>query len=153
MLGKERKECPTIWNFKKQAEMESRLNTPPCYSIYITGLVLDWMKKQGGIRFFEEQCGRKSNLFYDTMEKSNGFYDAVAEPGARSRTNIPFRVCKGDYALEAKFVEEARKHGLVGLAGHKYLGGCRVSIYNTLTYEDVEQLTDFMKNFQLTHQN
>jgi len=153
MLGNERKECPTIWNFKKQAQMESRLNTPPCYSIYITGLVLAWMKNHGGIGFFEERNDRKSKLFYDTMEKSNGFYDAVIEPGARSRVNIPFRVGKGDDALEAKFVEEARKQGLDGLAGHRSVGGCRASIYNTLTYEDVEMLTNFMKNFQLTHQN
>eukprot|EP00112_Aurelia_sp_Birch-Aquarium-sp1_P018820 Seg455.6 transcript_id=Seg455.6/GoldUCD/mRNA.D3Y31 product="Phosphoserine aminotransferase" protein_id=Seg455.6/GoldUCD/D3Y31 len=153
MIGKERKECPTIWNFKKQAAMESRLNTPPCYSIYITGLVLKWMKKEGGVQAFEERNARKSKLFYDTMERSKGFYHAVIEPIARSRVNIPFRVGHGDEVLEKEFVEAAKKQGLDGLAGHRSVGGCRASMYNTLTYEDVEKLTKFMQDFQLTHQN
>ncbi|XP_065063757.1 phosphoserine aminotransferase-like [Rhopilema esculentum] len=153
MLGKERKECPTIWNFKKQVAMESRLNTPPCYSIYITGLVLNWMKRQGGVQTFEERNARKAKLFYDTMENSKSFYSAIIDPCARSRVNIPFRVGQGDENLESKFVAEAKSQGLDGLAGHRSVGGCRASIYNTLTYEDVERLTGFMKEFQLTNQN
>lgn len=153
MLGNERKECPTIWNFKKQAVMESRLNTPPCYSIYIMGLVLKWMKSEGGVKVFEERNARKAKLFYDTMQRSNGFYEAVIDPIARSRVNIPFRVGKGDSNLEKKFVEESKKQGLDGLAGHRSVGGCRASMYNAVTYDDVKTLVTFMKEFQLTNQN
>eukprot|EP00794_Sanderia_malayensis_P019577 gene19577-21508_t len=153
MLGKEKKECPTIWNFKKQAELKSALNTPPCYSIYIMGLVLKWMKAEGGVKVFEERNSRKAELFYKSMERSNGFYEAIIDPEARSRVNIPFRVGKGDAALEKKFVQEAKSQGLDGLAGHRSVGGCRASMYNAVTYDDVRVLTNFMREFQLTNQN
>lgn len=155
MLGKERKECPTIWNFKKQAELESRLNTPPAYSIYITGMVLRYMLKEGGVKFFEERNIRKSKLLYDTMAQSKGFYNAVINKDSQSRVNIPFRVGgpKGDERVEKKFVEEAKLKGLVGLNGHRSVGGCRASIYNIITLEDVEKLCTFMKEFQMQNQN
>jgi len=154
MIGKERKECPTIWSFKKQADLESRLNTPPCYAIYITGLVFKWMVKCGGVQFFEKRNISKSTLFYDSMENSDGFYAAIINKDSRSRVNIPFRVGgpNGNEALEKEFVKEAKKRGLDGLAGHRSVGGCRASMYNALTYEDVEKLCEFMKEFRLQHQ-
>lgn len=155
MLGKERKECPTIWNFKKQVDAESRLNTPPCYSIYITGLVLKYMLKQGGISFFEERNIRKAKLLYSTILESRGFYNAIINKDSQSRVNVPFRVGgpKGDERVEKKFVEEAKLKGLDGLAGHRSVGGCRASIYNVITFEDVEKLCNFMKEFQTQNQN
>lgn len=155
MLGKERKECPSIWNFKNQAEQESRLNTPPCYSIYMTGLVFKWMLKSGGVSFFEERNIAKAKLFYDTMETSKGFYAAVINKDSQSRVNIPFRVggVNGNDVLEKEFAAEAKKQGLDGLSGHRSVGGCRASIYNVVTLEDVQKLCNFMKEFQAQHQN
>ncbi len=80
-------------------------------------------------------------------------FRAIIEPNARSRVNIPFRVGKGDSTLEKKFVEEAKGQGLDGLAGHRSVGGCRASMYNAITYENVRTLVTFMKEFQLTNQN
>lgn len=154
-LGRERVECPTIWNFKKQAELESRLNTPPCYSIYITGLVFKWMLKVGGVKYFQEENIKKSKLLYKTMEDSKGFYTAVINKDSQSRVNIPFRVGgpRGDDVIEKKFVQEAKNMGLDGLSGHRSVGGCRVSMYNVITLEDVQQLCAFMESFQLQNQN
>jgi len=155
MLGKERKECPTIWNFKKQVELESRLNTPPCYSIYITGLVFKWMLKSGGVSHFEKRNIEKSKLFYETMENSKSFYAAVINKDSQSRVNIPFRVGgeKGNEELEKEFVKEAKKIGLDGLNGHRSVGGCRASMYNAITLGDVQKLCKFMHDFQMEHQN
>jgi len=155
MLGKERKECPSIWNFKTQAEQESRLNTPPCYSIYITGLVFKWMLKSGGVSFFEKRNIEKSKLLYETMENSKSFYVAVINKDSQSRVNIPFLVGgpNGNEALEKEFAQEAKKQGLDGLSGHRSVGGCRASIYNVITLEDVRKLCAFMEEFQSQHQN
>jgi len=155
MVGKECKQCPTIWNFKKQVAMESRLNTPPCYSIYITGLVFKWMVKSGGVKYFEERNIAKANLLYDTMECSKGFYRAVINKDSQSRVNIPFRVGgpDGDEALEKEFATEAKKLGMDGLSGHRSVGGCRASIYNAITLQDVQKLCAYMKDFQAEHQN
>lgn len=155
MLGKEQKICPTIWNFKKQVDMESRLNTPPCYSIYITGLMFKWVLKNGGIEYFHELNTKKSQLLYGTIEDSRGFYKAVINKGSQSRVNVPFRVGGpyGDEAAEKKFVEEAKSNGLHGLSGHRSVGGCRASMYNAVTLEQVQSLCDFMKQFQLQNQN
>lgn len=154
MIGKQQNECPTVWNFKKQAEMESRLNTPPCFSIYVTGLVLRWMSKNGGVKYFEERNKRKAELLYQTMEDSRGFYNAVINKDSRSRVNIPFLVGgpKGDPVVEKKFVAAAKQVGLDGLNGHRSVGGCRASIYNVITYEDVQKLCKFMNKFQMENQ-
>jgi len=155
MLGREHKICPTIWNFKKQAEMESRLNTPPCYSIYITGLMFKWVLKNGGVDHFHELNTQKSQLIYETIETSKGFYKAVINKDSQSRVNVPFRVGGpyGDDVVEKKFVEEAKKNGLHGLSGHRSVGGCRASMYNAVTLEQVQKLCNFMKKFQMENQN
>lgn len=155
MIGREQSICPSIWSFKKQAAMESRLNTPPCYSIYITGLVFKWILKNGGIEYFEQQNAKKAELLYETIECSKGFFKAVINKDSQSRVNVPFRVGGpyGDDVVEKKFVEEAKKSGLHGLGGHRSVGGCRASMYNTITIENVQMLCDFMKKFQMENQN
>ena len=93
------------------------------FSIYITGLVLKYMLKQGGISFFEERNIRKAKLLYSTILESRGFYNAIINKDSQSRVNVPFRVGgpKGDERVEKKFVEEAKLKGLDGLAGHRYI--------------------------------
>jgi len=92
MLGREHSICPAIWNFKKQVEMDSRLNTPPCYNIYMTGLVFKWILKNGGIETFHENNTKKSELLYETIETSGGFFKPIVNQGSRSRVNVVFRV-------------------------------------------------------------
>lgn len=154
-VGREQKGCPIIWNFKKQVELESRLNTPPCFSIYITGLVFKWMLKSGGVGHFEKQNIEKAKLLYQTMEESRGFYTAVINKDSQSRVNIPFLIGgpKGDTNVQKKFVEEAKAKGMDGLNGHRSVGGCRASIYNAITITDVEKLCKFMRDFQMENQN
>lgn len=155
MLGKEQKICPTVWNFKKQADAESRLNTPPCYCIYMTGLVFKWILKNGGVDYFHDLNTKKSKLLYDTIDDSLGFYKPIINEGSRSRVNIVFRVGgpQGDIDVEKKFVEKAKENGLVGLSGHRSVGGCRASLYNPVTLEQVQKLCKFMKDFQMQNQN
>ncbi|XP_002158901.3 probable phosphoserine aminotransferase isoform X1 [Hydra vulgaris] len=155
LIGKQLKICPSIWNFKEQVELGSSLNTPPCYSIYITGLVLKWMKKLGGLEYFEKQTHEKSQLLYNTIADSKGFYTALVEVKSQSRLNISFRVGgpNGDESVEKSFVQLAKERGLDGLSGHRSVGGCRASIYNTISLADVERLSIFMKEFQHCYQN
>lgn len=152
MLGNEKTICPSIWNFKKQVEMQSRLNTPPCYSIYITGLVFKWILKNGGIEAFHNGNIKKSDLLYETIKASGGFFKAIVNEGSRSRVNIVFRVGEGE-VMEKKFVEEARLKGLHGLSGHRSVGGCRASLYNPITLQQVQLLSQFMKEFQVENQS
>lgn len=153
MLGRHQPICPAIWEFKKQVEMESRLNTPPCYSIYVMGLVFKWMKRNGGVSFFENRNIEKAKLFYDAMKGSKGFYQALVNKDSQSRVNIPFLVAHGDDEVQKKFVKQAKAKGLDGLAGHRSVGGCRASFYNAITVEDVKKLTNFMEEFQMENQN
>lgn len=96
----------------------------------------------------EEESKRKSNLLYETIANSNGFYQNNIPNENRSRTNVPFRIKNGDETLEEKFLKQAEERKMFQLKGHKLVGGIRVSLYNAITYEDVVQLTDFMKEFQ-----
>lgn len=97
----------------------------------------------------EEESKRKSNLLYETIAKSNSFYQNNIPNENRSKTNVPFRIKNGDETLEEKFLKQAEERKMFQLKGHKLVGGIRVSLYNAITYEDVVRLTDFMKEFQL----
>lgn len=105
------------------------------------------MLKNGGLKHYSDLAEKRSKLLYDTIDNSNGYFTNPVEVKNRSRMNIPFRV-KADEALEAKFLKEAEAHGLIELKGHRSVGGCRASLYNAMSYEGVEELTNFMKKFQ-----
>ena len=139
---------PTMLKWKTQADNDSLFNTPPAYGIYICGKVFKWLKKQGGLAAMKERNEKKAKLLYDFLDQSKLFKGTVRKED-RSLMNVPFII--GDKDLEALFVKEAEKEGLVSLKGHRSVGGMRASIYNAMPYEGVEKLVAFMKEFEAAH--
>uniref|UniRef100_A0A667ZZ39 phosphoserine transaminase n=1 Tax=Myripristis murdjan TaxID=586833 RepID=A0A667ZZ39_9TELE len=154
LLGHALNECPIVLDYKVQATNNSLYNTPPCFSIYIMGLVLEWIKNNGGTAAMEKLNKHKSSMIYDIINVSNGFYACPVDVACRSRMNVPFRVGKkeGDEALEKKFLDGALKRGMISLKGHRSVGGIRASLYNAVTLEDAQALATYMKEFLKEHQ-
>ena len=149
MLARTPANLPVMLDYKLQAESGSLHNTPPCWSIYVVGLVFQWLKGLGGLSAIEKINREKAGLVYQAIDHSGGFYRGHAEPAARSNMNLPFRLPSED--LEKQFVKESEAAGLVGLKGHRSVGGLRASLYNALPVESVQALTQFMAEFQRTH--
>jgi phosphoserine aminotransferase len=139
---------PTILNYKSFAEKHSLYNTPNTFGIYVVNLVMNWIKSQGGIDKVEEMNNRKASLIYETLDASD-FYMPHARKDSRSIMNIVWRLNTEE--LEKLFVEEAKKNDLVGLKGHRSVGGIRASIYNAMTHIGTQALVDFMKEFERVH--
>ena len=141
---------PTMLRFKTHADNGSMYNTPPCYSIYMCGLVLDWIKNEiGGLDQMYALNKEKAGLFYDYLDQSKMFKGTV-EKDSRSLMNIPF--VTGDKDLDALFVKEAEAAGFINLKGHRTVGGMRASIYNAMPIEGVKKLIAFMKDFEIKNQ-
>ena len=136
---------PTMLKFKTQADKDSLYNTPPCYAIYICGKVFKWLKKMGGLEVMAAKNEEKAKILYDFLDQSKMFRGTVRKDD-RSVMNVPF--VTGDKDLDAKFVAEAAKAGLVNLKGHRSVGGMRASIYNAMPKEGVEKLVAFMREFE-----
>jgi phosphoserine aminotransferase len=146
MLERTPENLPVMLDYKALAASGSLHNTPPAFAIYIVGLVFQWAKKLGGLAEVQKINRRKADLIYTTIDESGGFYRGHAAPEARSVMNIPFRLPTED--LEDTFAKEAKMNDLIGLKGHRSVGGMRASIYNALTVEGAEALVQFMKEFQ-----
>ncbi|XP_006122537.1 phosphoserine aminotransferase isoform X1 [Pelodiscus sinensis] len=155
LLGFALKECPIVLDYKVQAGNGSLYNTPPCYSIYIMSLVLEWIKNNGGAAAMDKLSSIKSHMIYDIIDSSSGFYVCPVEKKSRSRMNIPFRIgnVNGDEALEKKFLDKAVELNMISLKGHRSVGGIRASLYNAVTIEDVQKLAAFMRSFMQMHQS
>jgi phosphoserine aminotransferase len=138
----------TMLRYKTHADADSMFNTPPCFSIYVIGLVLKWLKKLGGLQVMTEMNRDKAALLYRAIDATD-FYRGHAQVGSRSTMNVTFNLPTPE--LEARFVKEATAQGLDGLKGHRSVGGCRASIYNAFPRQGVEKLTDFMREFEKTH--
>ena len=137
---------PTMLRYKTHADNGSMFNTPPCYSIYISMLVLDWIKNTiGGLEEMKKLNEKKAGILYGYLDNSKMFRGTVV-PKDRSLMNVPF-VTDSD-ELNAKFVKEAEAAGFVNLKGHRSVGGMRASIYNAMPIEGVEKLVEFMKKFE-----
>ena len=149
MLERTPENLPVMLDYKALAASGSLHNTPPCWSIYMVGLVFQWVKKMGGLAGIEKINRTKANLVYNAIDNSGGFYRGHALPEARSIMNIPFRLPSEE--LEDTFAKEAKGAGLIGLKGHRSVGGMRASIYNAMTVEGTEALVQFMKEFQKKH--
>lgn len=146
LLGEPMKGTPTMFNYKVMAENESMYNTPPCYSIYMCKLVLEWIKNEvGGLKNMEERNVKKAQLLYDYLDSSK-LFQACAEKESRSIMNVTF--VTGNADLDAKFVKESTAAGFVNLKGHRSVGGMRASIYNAMPTEGVEKLVAFMQEFE-----
>ena len=120
-------------------------NTPPCFSIYIVGEVLKWLKQLGGVEAIEKINIEKATLLYDAIDNSV-YYRGHAEKDSRSLMNVTFNLPSAE--LEAKFIAEGSSIGLNGLKGHRSIGGCRASIYNAFPREGIEKLVAFMTEFE-----
>ena len=146
LIGNAMDITPTMFNYKTHADNDSMFNTPPCYSIYMVKLVLEWVKNEiGGLEKMKELNEKKAKLLYDFLDNSKLFKGTVV-PEDRSLMNVPF--VTGDADLDAKFVKESTEAGFVNLKGHRSVGGMRASIYNAMPYEGVEKLVEFMKKFE-----
>jgi len=146
MLENALPECPTVFNYTIMAKDNSLHNTPPCFSLYVTGLVFEWIKQQGGIDTMGERSATKSQLIYNVIDQSNGFYSCPVPSHVRSRVNVPFRI-QNDEELEKKFLKQAEGKSMIQLKGHRSVGGIRASLYNAVTIEEVTVLAEFMKDF------
>ena len=144
LLGRPDPRTPAVLDWTLQAKNASMYNTPPTYSIYLAGLVFQWLKDQGGLAAMGEVNRRKAEALYGYIDGS-GFYANPVEKASRSWMNVPFTVA--DAALEKPFVAEAEKAGLLYLEGHRSVGGMRASIYNAVGMDAVTALIDFMKDF------
>lgn len=140
---------PVMLDYKVLAESKSLHNTPPCFAIYLVGLVLKWLKDNGGVEGIARCNEEKAALVYNTIDGSGGFYRGHAQPGSRSRMNVTFRLPTED--LEKKFVKQSEAQGLIGLKGHRSVGGLRASMYNALPVAAAQTLTQFMREFQRTN--
>ena len=136
---------PTLYNYQTHAEHHSFYNTPPTYSWYIAGLVLAWMKRQGGVAVFAERNRRKAQTLYVLLEECQGFYLSHIHPDCRSLMNVVFYL--HDENLQPRFLQEALQQGFSHLKGHRLVGGLRASIYNAMPEESVNALADFMRDF------
>lgn len=136
----------TMLKYTTHSEKKSLYNTPPVYSVYMVNLVLQWLKKNGGLKAMEQRNLDKSDLIYKAIDQSGGFYRGVAEPSSRSIMNITFRLQSEE--LEKQFVEESLQQGFVGLKGHRSVGGLRASAYNAVPREACVALAEFMADFQ-----
>jgi len=137
---------PTMLDWKIHAENGSMYNTPPCYTIYMAKLVLEWIKNEiGGLDKMYELNKKKADLLYNFLDNSKMFKGTVV-PEDRSLMNVPF--VTGNDELDAKFVKEATAKGFVNIKGHRTVGGMRASIYNAMPYEGVKALVDFMAEFE-----
>lgn len=137
---------PTMLKYATQAKANSLYNTPPTFSIYLLSKVLAWVERSGGVEGIQKRNELKAKMIYDVIDNSDGYYKGHAHKDARSLMNVTFNLANAD--LEAKFLNEAKAVGFVGLNGHRSIGGCRASIYNAAPVEACEALRDFMIEFQ-----
>ena len=149
MLDKVNPDATAYLDYRIHASKDSLYNTPPVFPIYAMSLVLAKVKAEGGLDGVVKRNNEKAGLLYDAIDNSGGFYKSPVEKSVRSDMNVVFTMENTD--LEKEFVAEAKKKGMYGLNGHKSVGGCRASIYNSLPISDVQALVEYMDEFKKTH--
>ncbi len=145
MLERQNDNLTAYMDYSLHASNKGLYNTPPVFSIWAVKLVLDWVKAHGGAQGMLERAVEKSSILYDVIDGS-AFFRSPVDPAFRSRMNIVFRLPSEE--LEEKFINEAKKAGMLGLKGHRSVGGLRASVYNALPKQDVVSLAQFMKDFE-----
>ena len=145
LLGQAAPATPSVLDYKAQADADSMLNTPATYSIYVAGLVFQWLKKMGGLKKMEQINRAKAAVLYDFLDQTEFYYSPVAKSD-RSLMNVPFRL--KNETLNDEFLKQAKQRGLAELKGHRAVGGMRASIYNAMPVEGVKALVEFMREFQ-----
>ncbi len=137
---------PTMLKYKTHSDNNSLYNTPPCYNIYVCGLVFKWLLQLGGVSEMRKLNEAKARILYDYLDSSKLFHATVANKTDRSFMNVPF--VTGDKDVDAEFVSAAAKAGFKNIKGHRSVGGMRASIYNAMPAEGVRKLVEFMANFE-----
>jgi len=145
-LARAKEDLSSMFSYKVQQANNSLYNTPPCFSIYILDLTLEWIKKQGGLQGMQKVNDEKARVLYEEIDSSGGYYNNPVEKADRSKMNVVFRLPNEE--LEEKFVKEAKAAGIIGVKGHRSVGGIRFSIYNANLVDNVKKSVDFMKDFQ-----
>ncbi|KAL1315967.1 phosphoserine aminotransferase 2, chloroplastic-like [Arachis hypogaea] len=149
LIGNAQGLTPVMLDYKIHDENNSLYNTPPCYGIYMCGLVFEDLVEQGGLKEVEKKNKKKAEILYNAIDDSKGFFRCPVDKSVRSLMNVPFTLEKAE--LEVEFIKEAAKEKMVQLKGHRSVGGMRASIYNAMPLAGVEKLVAFMKDFQARH--
>ena len=137
-----------MYSYQRMIDKDSMYNTPPCWCIYILGLVLTWLERQGGVEGMQQLKHARAAKVYDFLDNSALFHPC-AQPGSRSDMNVTFRT--GDDALDKEFISGAAARGLLNLKGHRIAGGMRASLYNAMPMAGVDALVDYLKQFEVEH--
>jgi phosphoserine aminotransferase len=148
VLGKVKRPIPSIMDYRNHIEAGSLLNTPPVFAVYVAMLTLRWIKKEGGLAEMEKRSKERANLFYKTLDELSVFTPIVAKED-RSLMNATFTI--KDAALEKEFLDLCKANGMIGVKGHRSVGGLRVSMYNALPLSSVQAICDLMKEFNEKH--
>ncbi|HVY52982.1 MAG TPA: 3-phosphoserine/phosphohydroxythreonine transaminase [Gammaproteobacteria bacterium] len=141
--------APTLYTYEAHVEQKSCYNTPPTYAIYFAGLMMQWIKRQGGLKVIGERNIRKAKKLYDCIDTLSGFYVNKVDPKCRAIMNVVFSL--REEALTDEFLSQATEAGLAHLRGHRAVGGCRASIYNAMPEAGVDRLVEFMTEFAKKH--
>ncbi len=152
LLGRVKEGVPTILRYDTHAENNSLYNTPPTFGIYILNLTLKWIKKNGGIKAVQKSNEEKAALLYGAIDNSNGFYTGHAQKDSRSLMNVSFNIKDKDAELEAALIKRTTESGMIGLKGHRSIGGLRASIYNAVSMDAVKALVKLMEEFAAENQ-
>jgi phosphoserine aminotransferase len=145
LLERSPETLPEIFSYKKVAQANSLLNTPPVFAIYMTGLVCQWVQEQGGVTVMQERSEQKAKLLYDCIDAHADFYIPNVQTDSRSHINVTFHLPSTE--LEKKFLSAADEAGFIGLKGHRVAGGVRISLYNAVELSHVQALVAFMQAF------
>jgi phosphoserine aminotransferase len=145
ILGKIKRPIPSIMDYRNHIEAESLLNTPPVFAIYVSMLTLRWIIKEGGLVEMEKRAKQRADLFYDTLDQLPVFRPLVSKKD-RSLMNATFTI--DNKQLEEEFLAECKANGMIGVKGHRSVGGLRVSMYNALPLSSVQAICDLMRHFQ-----
>jgi phosphoserine aminotransferase len=144
------KNLPSLLQYRTEIAEHSLFHTPPMFAVYIVGLMIEWIEAEGGVAALEKRNEAKAKLLYDTIV-ATGYYTSPVEVESRSKMNVVFRVAGGNEEIEKKFVKDAATVKIAGVAGHRSVGGMRVSLYNAVTLDAVQALVAFMRGFEQKH--
>ena len=149
-LGRVSRYIPTMLDYRTHIDGASMFNTPPVFPIYVMNLTLKWVKENGGVQAMERRSIAKADLLYGEIDRNSLFVGTAAKED-RSRMNVCFVMAPGKEALQDEFLAFAKERGMVGIKGHRSVGGFRASIYNAVELEDVQALVDCMQEFERLH--
>ena len=149
LLGLAADNCPTMFNYQIHSQAGSLFNTPPTFPIWVANLVCHWIKNEGGVEVMDRRARERSQLLYDVIDGSEGFYVNQIAPQVRSRMNVVFNL--REEALNDLFIKQAADVNIVNIKGHRLVGGMRASVYNAMPMKGAQALAEFMKDFAQRH--